>query len=221
VRNVCPPAFQQRIARAGGLNRYGGPNYRLAWSQAETQRAGGVWVHDRYAGYREVYVANGSPFPPRHGYWILMEWVPPEDFNGEAAYFFLHRDETTGLCTLGPYPHRGRYQIAVKLIWTTVDDGVMQIEPWPLNSAVIDMVIPVIMAGKRDSVQRRKQFAAAEKIRAERKMDAAIESLMNDAKRPLLLPGKIEDRIRLMEKQWSEYLAKQPKINRSVQQIQA
>lgn len=216
---ICPKHYQDRINRAGGRNRYGEPNFKLVWSQAFTHRAGGVWPHDRYAGYREVYLANGSPYPPKHGYWLLLEWTPPEQYGSEAAYYFLHRDETTGLCSLGPYPHRGRYQVAVKLIWTSFEDNKLVIEPWSLNSTVIDRLIPVILAGRSDSHLRRREFAEAERIRAERKMDSQIDSLMNDAKRPLLLPSKVDDRIRLMEKQWANYLKNKPAIHRGVQQI--
>lgn len=218
MRAICPKAFQDRVTRAGGMNRYGEPNFRLAWSQTETQRAGGVWGYDHYAGYREVYLANGSVYPPKHGYWMLMEWDGPETFGGEAQYFFLHRDETTGLCTLGPYPHRGRYKIAVKLIWTTFDEGEMHIDPWPLNSSIVDMIIPVIMAGRKDSVERRKQFAAAEKIRSERKIDTAIEAARKDAKRSLL-PSQIEDRIRLMEPQWVKYLKSPKRLTQGIHQV--
>lgn len=203
---ICPAHFQERVTRAGGLNRYGQPNFRLAWSQDEKFRAGGVWPHDHYAGYRNVYAANCAPVPPKDGYWMLMEWDGPETFGGEAMYFFLHRDETTGLCSLGPYPHKGRYKVAVKLIWTTVDDGVMTIEPWALNSRVVDMIIPVVLAGRKDSVERRRKFADAERQQTERKLSAQVEAVMKDAKRPLLLPSKIDDRIRLMEKQWVEFL---------------
>jgi hypothetical protein len=219
VNPICPKHYQDRINRAGGRNRYGEPNFKLVWSQAFTHRAGGVWPHDRYAGYREVYLANGSPYPPKHGYWLLLEWTPPEQYGSEAAYYFLHRDETTGLCSLGPYPHRGRYQVAVKLIWTSFEDNKLVIEPWSLNSTVIDRLIPVILAGRSDSHLRRREFAEAERIRAERKMDSQIDSLMNDAKRPLLLPSKVDDRIRLMEKQWANYLKNKPAIHRGVQQI--
>jgi hypothetical protein len=213
----CPQRFQDRITRAGGKNRYGQPLYKLAWSQSETVRAGGVWPWDRYAGYRRVYVANGSPYPPRQGYWMVMEWKAPEDFGGEAQYFFLHRDETTGLCSLGPYPHYGRYEIATKLVWSMIDNGRLILEPWPLNSAVVDMILPTIIRAKKDSVKRRREFAAAEKIRTERKMEAAIEAMMKDAQRPLLLPEKIDDRIRLMEKQWATFLSN-PTLRRGFQQ---
>jgi hypothetical protein len=214
----CPAHFQDRITRAGGKNRYGDPNFKLVWSQSETMRAGGVWPEDHFAGYRQVYVANGCPYPPRHGYWMLLEWDGPETFGGEGLWFFLHRDETTGLSTLGPFPHRGRYKIAAKLVWTSFNDGKMEIEPWPLNSAIIDMVIPVILAARKESIERRRAFALAEKIQAERRLEAAIESIAKDAKRPLLLPSKIEDRIRLMEKQWTKWLGSKPRLQRGFQQ---
>jgi hypothetical protein len=42
---------------------------------------------------------------------------------------------------------------------------------------------------------------------------------MNSAKRPLLLPSRIDDRIRLMEKQWSKFLKNPRKLNRGIQMI--
>jgi hypothetical protein len=215
----CPEHFQERIARAGGRNRYGGANFKLAWSQTETMRAGGVWGEDKFAGYRNVFLANGSPYPPKHGYWMLLEWDGPETFGGEALWFYIHRDETTGLCSLGPYPHKGRYKIAVKLIWTTFGDGKMDIDPWPLNSAIVNFVIPVILKARKDSIQRRRQVAASDKAVAERKLDTALDALMKDSKRPMLLPSKIDDRIRLMEGQWGEWLrGHRPQLHRGFQQ---
>lgn len=216
-----PQKYVDRINRAGGFNRYGGPNFRLAWSQAEKMRSGGVWPQDHYIGYRDVYVANGSPYPPQDGYWMLMEFDPPEMFGSETIWWYLHRDETTGLGMLGPYPHKGRYKIALKLIWTSIDDGVMSIEPMELNSSVIDMIIPVIIAGRKDSPERRKAFAAAEKATADRRLNSQIESMLNDSKRPLLLPSRIDDRIRLMERQWSEFLKNPRKLNRGIQMVSA
>lgn len=216
---TVPGYMAERINRAGGLNRYGEPNFMLAWSQAEKIRSGGVWPQDHYAGYRDVYVANGSPYPPQDGYWMLMEWDPPEMFGSETLWWYLHRDETTGLAMLGPYPHKGRYKIALKLIWTSIDEGVMTIEPMALNSSLVDMIIPVVIAGRKDSPQRRKAFAVAEKAMAERRLNSSIESLMNSAKRPLLLPSQIDDRIRLMEKQWSSFLKNPRKLNRGIQMI--
>jgi|HubBroStandDraft_4_1064222.scaffolds.fasta_scaffold357299_1 hypothetical protein len=208
----CPKHFQDRITRAGGTNRYGEPHFKLVWSQSETRRAGGMWPSDGYVGYREVYVANGSPFRPSNGYWMLMEWNSPEQYNGEALYFYLHRNEYNGLCTLGPYPYRGRYEIAAKLIWTVLIDNKMIIEPWELTSTVIDRILPTVIAAKKDSFKRRMEFAEAERIQAERKQAADIDAIRNDIKRPLLLPSQIDDRVRLMEKQWSQFLKRKPAV---------
>lgn len=219
MRHSCPQQFQERITRAGGRNRYGEPNFRLGWSQDETFRAGGVWPDDHYAGYRQVYLANCSPYAPADGYWMLLEWRAPEDFGGEEQFWFVHRDEKTGLSSLGPFPHRGRYEIAVKLVWTDFEEGRVRITPWELNSAVIDLIIPTILTARKDSISQRVRFARAEKEQAERRLESQIESLMNDVKRPLVLPSKLEDRIRLMEKQWSAYLASGRKFQPGIQQV--
>lgn len=219
MRKVCPERFQEQITRAGGLNRYGQPNFRLAWSQTETFRAGGVWRDDRFAGYREVYAANCTPWAPKHGYWMLMEWEAPERFGSEAIYYFLHRDESNGLSNLGPYPWRGRYQVALKLHWMSIEDGVMHFEPWPLNSLVIETIIPIVRAAKKDSLKRRRQFAEQEKLRADKKLRDQIEAVVHDSKRPLLLPSKIDDRIRLMEKQWAHWLKQPRRVHEGIQQV--
>lgn len=211
---ICPQHFQDRVTRAGGNNRYGGPNFRIAWSRTETFRAGGVWPHDHFAGYREVYAANCSPVPPKQGYWMLMEWKAPEDFGGEAVYRFLHRDDETGLCLTGPYPSRGRYEKAVPLIDTAFDNGKMILYPWPLNSRIVDRIIPLIKDAKTHSVRRRREFAAAEKAQVEKKLERNIEAVMKESKRPLLLPSQIDDRIRLLERQWSEWM-KRPKFKQT------
>lgn len=216
MRHRCPKSFQDRVTRVGGLNRYGGPNYRLAWSQDETFRAGGIWPEEHFIGYRTVYLATCSPEPPSDGYWMLLDWQGPEEFGGEAMWDFLHRDERTGLNSLGPYPHRGRYQIAAKLIWSWFDNGKLIIEGWPLDSRTIDMVIPVIRRHKNDSSEQKRRAANQMREEAERQKTRKIEALIKDSKRSLL-PSQIDDRIRLMEKQWAKFL-KHPTMRPGFQQ---
>ena len=212
----CPKYFQDKLTKAGGLNRFGQPNYKIVSSLEATFRAGGIWPADGYEGYREVYEANGSPFPPKKHYWMLMEWVPPEQFGGELAYFYLNTNEVNGYCLLGPYPHKGRYQIAVKLTNNIIDNGVMTIEPLPLNAIIIDRIIPIIKTAKYTSFKRRMEAAEADRIRIEKKMDAQIEAARQDSKRPLLLPSEIDDRVRLLEKQWSNWLKKNPDVKSGI-----
>lgn len=216
----CPAHFQERITRAGGLNRYGTPNFILGWSQTETFRAGGVWPDDRFAGYREVYVANCSPYAPRDGYWMLMEWEGPEAYGDEALYHFTNRDANTGLTSLGPYPHRGHYKLAVKLVNTIIDNGTLRVLPWELTSKVIDLVVPTVIAAKKDTLSRRLRFEEEQRQKRERRMVNAMEAVMKDSKRPLMTQEKIDDRVRLMEKQWAAWL-RNPRLRKGFQQSPA
>jgi hypothetical protein len=211
-----PQWLTDRILRVGGLNRYGEPNYRLAWSQSETHRAGGCWA-DHYIGYRRVYLANEQPNPPKKGYWMLLEWDAPETFGGEGLYYFLHRDDTNGLCNIGPYPHRGRYKIALKLIWSMIVDGEMIIEAEPLSSKLVDFIIPIIVKARKDSYEKKLAQIKADKLQADRLMSSQIDAALNDAKRPLISQMQLDDRIRLMEKQWAEWLRNPRQLSRGFQ----
>lgn len=206
MRPYLPPEFEERLASAGGRNRYGQPNFRLGWSRDERFRAGGVWPHDKYAGYRNVFTVTCTPEPPASGYWMLMMWRGPEYYGGEAMYDYLHRDEQTGLCTLGPYPHRGRYEIVARLNWTYLDEGNMKIEPWPINSVIIERLVPICRKFLQESIAEKKQRSEMDRARTEQKRKAALDSMMHESRQRNLLPSQIEDRIRLMEKQWDEYI---------------
>lgn len=206
MRPHLPPDFERRLAEAGGKNRYGGPNFRLGWSRDEKFRAGGVWPLDKYAGYRSVHTVTCTPHPPSVGYWMLMQWKPPEFYGGEPLYDFLHRDEETGLNTLGPYPHRGRYEIVARLNWTYMDEGRMTIEPWPINSIILRRLIPMVKMLMGESAAQKKKRNQMDTARAEKRKRDAVDAVMNEARSIHLLPSQIEDRIRLLEKQWSEYI---------------
>ena len=199
----CPEWLQKAVERAGGTNRYGEPNFLIAWSGDETFRAGGVWPTEKYAGYREVYSANCSLLAPNPGYWMLMEWTPPEQYGTEEVFRFTNRDETTGLIPMGKYPRKGRYVMVVKLVWSYVQNGRVCIEPWPLTSIVVQRILPTIRQAKQTSFKRRMAFFNGQQAIADRRLESRIDSMMNDSKRPLMSLQKIEDRIRLLEKQWT------------------
>ena len=220
MRRECPKAYQQRITEAGGLNRYGEPNFKLAWSKSETMRSGGVWTDDHYFGYRHIYLANSSTAPPHKGYWMLMEWDAPETFGGNTMWGYLHRDEATGLAVLGSYPFRGRYKIALKLTWNIINAGKMTITPRPLNSSVINTVLPLIKRAKKMKPQARKAFMMAERLQADQKRKSAIESVVREAKSDskLLMPSVIDDRARLLEKGWDKWIKEGRSIKPGFQQ---
>lgn len=145
---TCPPAYQARITKAGGLNRYGEPNFKLVWGEAHRTRAGGYWEHEGYAGYRDVYL-NDSPC------WLLVEWHDPAEYGSPALWYMDNLDESTGLQTLGAFPFKGAWQVLFILRDDKVEDGKLVIDPMPLTSTLIDIVIPLMIVGKTISHARR------------------------------------------------------------------
>jgi hypothetical protein len=128
----CPKIFQDRITKAGGLNRYGGANFRLVWGQTETIR---IATH---GGYKNMLVAFNKPC------WILQRWLPPEAYGTPEIYYAQNYDPETGRQFLGEYPWRGRYETLFMLEAKYVKNGKMISEPLPLNAWTLDMTIPMV-----------------------------------------------------------------------------
>lgn len=144
----CPPDFQERIARAGGLNKYGEPNYKLVWGEAHVTRAGGYWEQQGFTGYRDVHL-NDTPC------WLLLEWHDPVEYGTPTLWYMDGYDEATGLQTLGEFPYRGTYQVLFILRDTRLEAGQLVVDAMPLNSMLIDVVMPLMMLGKTISHERR------------------------------------------------------------------
>ena len=208
----CPEEFQERLTEAAGTNPYGDPNFRIAWSQSETFRAGGHWDFDRYGGYREVFLGNGSPIPPKYGYWMILEWTPPT--HSEAVHDYLNRDET-GLQTLGHFQSSGTYQVALKLQAKEMRNGTLEVTSVPLDSDVLDFIIPIILLAQKISPEKRRMMAVADRAKAEDKQAKQLEAMAHSARAPFNAAESISfsgqknrnsalaQRMNLIEQQWS------------------
>src|ERR1700743_1729701 len=119
-RLQCPKHFQDRITQIGGLNRYGDPNFKLAWAQTETTRQGGEWSNEdeHFVGYRDCYLGDGLP------HWMLLQWadagksiqLPHLRPQSDVAFYAENLCLKTGMQILGEYPYHGSYQIALPLV---------------------------------------------------------------------------------------------------------
>jgi hypothetical protein len=159
-RNICPADFQDRLTFIGGVNRYDEPMFKLVWSQYETYTAGGVWSVDEkyYMGYRQLLAGSGEPC------WTLMGWHAPEEYGTPERWYVDNYDESTGLQILGEYPYFGRYEVMYNLRWNSMEDDKLTFHTMPLNNFLLDTVMPIILAAKDISYEKRK--AAYEKMRA-------------------------------------------------------
>lgn len=138
MHREAPTWFQDRLTAVGGTNRYGEPIFRLAWSQTETMRVGGYFAEDGFTGYRDMPGIGPGAF------WGIMMWEPAECYGTPARWYVEHRDEATGLQTLGGYPHHGRYRLIQPLIHRELVNGslvTLRMEP---NSFIIDTMVRMI-----------------------------------------------------------------------------
>jgi hypothetical protein len=174
-RNTCPPEFQERVTQAGGVNRYGEPNFKIVWSETETMRAGGEWSHDGFIGYRDVPKYRGP------GCWVILQWNAPELYGTPESYYVQNYDESSGLQTLGEFPYRGRYEILYALVHKERKGNELIIERMPLNNFLLTTVLPIVMNSRGVSYERKK--LAHEELKA--KQDEAelnqIEAARRDA----------------------------------------
>lgn len=207
-RRLCPPGFQQRLTDATGLNRYGEPNFLIAWGQTFTYTAGGVWPKphgDGFFGYRQLPIANSSPSGRGMPCWMILEWHAPEDYETPGIYYFRNRDELTGLQLLGEYPYKGRYEVAFRLESMEFRNGRMEKQYYHLDGMILDVLIPAIVEGQRMSLkQRLYRLREADEAR-EKAEDKKIDDILQ-AKKRRLLPSQIDDRERLIQRQMSDML---------------
>ena len=212
----CPPEFQERLTRVGGLNRYGQPNFIIVWGQSWTVRRGGTWEQDDgtyFRGYRDV-VEDGRPC------WILKKWNAPELYGSPMLWFLQNREESaageppwmetlrvmakhsraaeemlervkadrvsnaepnSGLQILGDFPWRGCYETIQPLVWKGLVNGRMVIERMPLNSMLLDLVVPVILKSQEATFLQKKAALQEMESRKDRDLLRSVEAKRHDA----------------------------------------
>lgn len=138
----CPSWFQERLTRIGGTNKYGEPNFRLAWGQYETFRVGGYFAKDGFVGYRDMPLVGEAC-------WCIMMWEPAEVHGTADRWYWDYRDEFTGLYDLGKYPYHGRYRLLQKLIHHELVGSEMVTVRMEPNHFILDVMVPLIILWQR------------------------------------------------------------------------
>ena len=91
--HAVPRDVVTRVTRAGGLNRFGEPNFRVVWGGERLDPLG----FQRYA-YAPALLER----------WIVEVWKRPEEY-GSRREWEKNRD------ALGPFPVRGDYELLAAL----------------------------------------------------------------------------------------------------------
>jgi hypothetical protein len=177
---ICPEEFDDRLREVGGINRYGENNFLIRWAQGGQKeclyRAGGNWHVENqpsYSGYRDLLLGGGSPS------WMLLMWEDPVTYGTAESYYVGNYDDESDLQTLGEYPYAGRYRMLYNMVWRDFSSGKLKLEPMPLNTYVVDNVIPIIMEARYISWEKTR--AALKGIKE--KEDAAEMNKIEEAMR--------------------------------------
>lgn len=166
------------MARAGGLNRFGEPNFRVVWGGARLAWIGGRWTDRDAHGnvIREAIEIRREPKYVPHDRWHIERWMPPEAYGSPE----LWRAQTTeiedgiSIPALGPYPSRGDYEHCFTLA------GVHG-EYIPLSPTACDWIVRAVEWARRQSRTVRRSAVAARESRRALDFDRSADDLLDDA----------------------------------------
>ena len=109
-----PASIQGRVARAGGLNRFGEPNFRVVWGGSRLAWIGGRWTDRDTHGnvIREAIELRRVPKYVPTDRWHIERWTPPESYGWPDLWYeqTIEVEDGIRVPALGPYPSRGDYE---------------------------------------------------------------------------------------------------------------
>jgi|HubBroStandDraft_6_1064221.scaffolds.fasta_scaffold19705_5 hypothetical protein len=212
--NLAPEDFQAQLTYLGGTNRFDEPNFVIWWSQYAyghgSFRAGGVWsVEGAYfKGYRDLLKGSGEPC------WSLGQWNPPELYGTPERYYVDGFDEATGLQQIGEFPYCGRVEILWNLRWHEVENGKITFHTMPLSTTTFDSIIPIIIAAKDISIEKRKAAYLAAREAEEAAKLGDVERHLRDKEIPFtggvsftrqgIRSTVIDEKMRKLQRTWAQ-----------------
>lgn len=162
-RRICPQEFQDAIDERFGLNRFGGPRYRLAWGETETHRVQGPH------GYTERLLCPNIPC------WNILRWRAPECYGTPRLYDLINRDPVTHLCLLGEYPYEGAWELVQPLYSKEFHFATgLQINSFPLDHVIMDLILPLMEMSEQMSAA---EIAAAEEFNEQAENKTQVEAI--------------------------------------------
>ena len=145
----------ERIARAGGRNRFGEANFRVVWGGSRLAWIGGRWTDRNAQGnvVRETIELRQAPKYIPTDRWHIERWMPQEAYGSPEEWFARTVEVEDGIrvAALGPYPSRGDYEHCFTLE-TSCGEFI------PLSPAACDWIVRAVEWARR---QPRRNRAAA------------------------------------------------------------
>jgi hypothetical protein len=173
-----PASVQERATRAGGVNRYGEPNFRVVWGGSRLAWIGGRWT-DRDAhgnATREAIEMRRVPKYLPVDRWHIERWMSAESYGSPEQWFAQTTEMEDGIriAALGPYPSRGDYEHCFTLESASG-------EYIPLSPAACDWIVRAIDWSRRQGRTEMRGAIAAREARRERHVDRGMDDILDDA----------------------------------------
>ncbi len=110
----APRHIAQTLERAGGVNRFGEPNFRAVWGWNRLGWIGGRWTDLDATGAvaREVIELRYTQKYSAHNRWHIERWCAPEMYGSPESWAkqTLEIEDGRNISALGPFPSRGEYE---------------------------------------------------------------------------------------------------------------
>ena len=168
----APDSVERRLRLAGGINRFGEPNFRAVWGWSRLTWIGGKWEDRDASGtlVREVVELRQVPKYYPLNRWHIERWVPPEVYGSPAQWYAsatggVEIERGRNIPALGPYPARGEYEHCFTL------EGPRG-EFVQLTPTVAEYVARAIEFSRSVPTRRRRQALVERDARDQREYDA-------------------------------------------------
>ena len=176
----APASLQLRLARAGGLNRYGEPNFRVVWGWSRLTWIGGKWTDTDAHGNvtREVIELREVPKYFPFDRWHIERWMPPESYGSPQQWYAqtIERADGISIPALGPYPRRGEFEHCFTL------QGPRN-EFIPLSPAACEAIVRAVEFARMQTRQTHRAALERREVRREREWESHADALLSDASR--------------------------------------
>jgi hypothetical protein len=174
----APAAIQERVARAGGINRFGEPNFRVVWGGARLAWIGGRWTdHDVHGNVlREAIELRRVPKYIPEDRWHIERWMPPESYGSPDEWRAQTTEVEDGIRipALGPYPSRGEYEHCFTLQSISGDF-------LPLTAAACDWIVRAIEWSRRQPRRANRNAISARESHRANDWERTADDMLDDA----------------------------------------
>ncbi len=171
-----PAEIQERVARAGGLNPLGAPNFRVVWGGSRLAWIGGKWADRDASGnfVRERVELRRVPKYIPAERWHVERWMPPEAYGSPESWRAQTVETENGICVpaLGPYPSRGDYEHCFTLQGPAGDF-------LPLSPAACDWIARAIEWARRQPRASHRAALAQREWRREREWEETADNVLS------------------------------------------